>query len=287
MNTPLLAALYRRVSTDQQEGSLETQERKLLDYARLKNFTVLDDAMFEDQDTSGGTPLLARDGGAKLAAAIRFRAATTNPIKHLIVSKVDRLARNLEDLLAIIRMLDEMGVVIHILDMGGDILTTQGATGKLMLQILGAFAEFERELIRSRIRDRLGHKFEQYHVIGTVPYGFNEPGTRNPKPGTPRTLIPNPSEQHWIFQMAKWREWGWSYGKIAAELNRQLVPTKLPAGTSIKHRGKEMLTSGLWQDGNVAGVLKSKHTARLLAARAESEGQAVADTGASGESGFA
>ncbi|EQD28068.1 resolvase domain-containing protein, partial [mine drainage metagenome] len=68
----------------------------------------------------------------------------------IIVAKIDRFARSLIDLLNTIDMLQEKNVgFISVQDQGID---TTSANGKLMLQILGAFAEFERNLINSRTK---------------------------------------------------------------------------------------------------------------------------------------
>ena len=71
----------------------------------------------------------------------------------LIVHSLDRLARNVEDLRRIVRELNERGVSVEFVK---NRLTFSGGadpTARLMLTMLGAFAEFERELIRERQRE--------------------------------------------------------------------------------------------------------------------------------------
>src|SRR5947208_273932 len=71
----------------------------------------------------------------------------------LIVHSLDRLARNVEDLRRIVRELNERGVSVEFVK---NHLTFSGGadpTAQLMLTMLGAFAEFERELIRERQRE--------------------------------------------------------------------------------------------------------------------------------------
>ena len=233
----VLAAIYRRVSTDQQDGSLETQEKRVGDYLNVRGFTATDQTTFYDEDTSGGVAIVERPGGAKLFATLRH----SPQIKHLVVAKLDRLGRSARDLLETVHHLDEMGVVLHIVDMGGDSLSSQGPAW-LMFVILAGMAEFERELIRGRIQDALDRRFDQKRIIGTEPYGYDVADGR---------LVDNPVQQEVIRKMARWREAGCSYKVIAEQLNAGGVPTKT---------GK-----GKWQCGNVAGVLQSKHTARLLA----------------------
>jgi DNA invertase Pin-like site-specific DNA recombinase len=67
----------------------------------------------------------------------------------LVVVRIDRLARSLDDLLGMLEHLKAAGVAFRSL---GDPIDTGGPSGTLILQILGAVAEFERNLIRERTR---------------------------------------------------------------------------------------------------------------------------------------
>ncbi len=67
-----------------------------------------------------------------------------------IVTKLDRLARNVTHLLEIVQKLEDKGVNLRILNMGID---TSTATGKMMLTMLGAVAEFERSMLLERQRE--------------------------------------------------------------------------------------------------------------------------------------
>ena len=73
----------------------------------------------------------------------------------LYVSSLDRLARNLKDLLQIVETLCGKGVSVHSLKERLEFAAGENAspTAKLTLSLVGAFAEFEREMIRSRQRD--------------------------------------------------------------------------------------------------------------------------------------
>jgi len=80
----------------------------------------------------------------ELAKAI----ASLNPGDLLIVTKLDRLARSMRDLLNVLATVTDKGAGFKVLD--NPALDTTSAHGKLLLNILGAMAEFERELIKSR-----------------------------------------------------------------------------------------------------------------------------------------
>jgi DNA invertase Pin-like site-specific DNA recombinase len=265
------ATIYRRVSTEKQ--NLGTQEKICFDYAALKGFEVPPENVFDDEDTSGTIPLARRRGGSRLLARIQASRGQGDggtegqgDIQHVIVSKLDRLGRNAEDLLRTVRQFTEIGVCVHFVDMGGEILTTQGPIGKMMLTMLAGFAEFERNMIVTRISDRMKVKRDRNELCGTVPYGWNAvpTGQITPKGIAIRVMEENPIEQGWLRHMLKLRRAGLSYARIAQDLNSRSVPSKMPAGTKIKdNRGRERLSSGLWSQGNVQHVLQNKHTQGL------------------------
>ena len=123
---------YARVSTKGQArdgNSLEDQERKL----REKGCTEI----FHDSFT--GTKMV-RPQFAELMG--KLRAGDT-----LVVTKLDRFARNTAGGIETINMLLERGVSVHILNMG---LIDDTPTGKLIVTVLLAFAEFERNMIVER-----------------------------------------------------------------------------------------------------------------------------------------
>ena len=68
----------------------------------------------------------------------------------LVVTKLDRLARSVADLMTILQALERKRVGVRILNLGMD---TQTPTGKLMLTVLGAVAQFEREMMLERQRE--------------------------------------------------------------------------------------------------------------------------------------
>jgi DNA invertase Pin-like site-specific DNA recombinase len=71
---------------------------------------------------------------------------------HLVVTKLDRLGRSLEHLIALSKDLQARGVNLVVLDQGIDTAT---AVGRMFFQILGAIAEFEHALMSERTRDGL------------------------------------------------------------------------------------------------------------------------------------
>jgi DNA invertase Pin-like site-specific DNA recombinase len=261
-----LAVLYGRVSTEKQ--TVATQELRAKEYLAYKNFEL--SAEFCDDDVSGSTPIWERPRGADLRKFLEAGA-----IGHLVVVKLDRLGRSALDLLNTVEYLDSIGVVLHIVDLGGDSLSTQGAAGRLMFTVLAGMAEYERELIRSRIQDKLDIKRQKHELTGTVPYGWDakETGAETVKGVKIRELVPNLVEQSWILHMVTLRAAGWGYHSIANDLNDRDVPTKRGKGEIMTLRSAgdtpadKRFTTGRWQAGNVAKVLNSKTVRDWLASR--------------------
>lgn len=119
---------YARVSTEEQNGNGQVMELK----------KVCDEVHLEY--ASGG----------------RWdRPCLQNVLRHiqegdvLVVWKLDRLTRSLSDLLQILKRLEEVGAGFRSLT---EAIDTTTAVGRMLMQMLGSFAEFEREMIRERTR---------------------------------------------------------------------------------------------------------------------------------------
>ena len=119
---------YARTSTVEQMAGLEAQERD------LKQAGV--DKLFSEKVSS-----VAMRG--QLEAALDY----CREGDALIVTKLDRLARSVPDLVDITERLEAKGVTLITLNLN---LDTSTSTGKLMLNMLGSIAQFERELMLER-----------------------------------------------------------------------------------------------------------------------------------------
>lgn len=122
---------YARTSTLEQVAGLEAQREALK--------AVGCERLYEEQTSSVGV----RE--ALKAAMDYVREGDT-----LIVTKLDRLARSVRHLGEIVDTLEAKKVGLRVLDLG---LDTNNATGKLMLNVLGAVAQFEREMMLERQRE--------------------------------------------------------------------------------------------------------------------------------------
>ena len=124
---------YARTSTLDQTAGLEAQERELAEAGCEK--------VFVEQVSS--VDVKARE---KLAEALDYiREGDT-----LVVTKLDRLARSVAHLLEVLEEVEAKGASLRILDMSID---TGTPNGRLMLNILGSVAQFEREIMLERQRE--------------------------------------------------------------------------------------------------------------------------------------
>jgi len=133
------AALYVRVSTDQQ--TVENQVRELQQVAERRGWAVVE--TYRDEGVSGAK---GRDKRPGLDAMLKD--ASRRKFDVAMVWAIDRLGRSLIDLLGSIQHLEACGVDLYLDQQNIDTTTPMG---KLVFQVTGAFAEFERSIIRERI----------------------------------------------------------------------------------------------------------------------------------------
>ena len=136
------AALYRRVSTDHQDNSLEVQEALNTEYCRRLDMPVLAEP-YADPDVSGSIPFVERAGGKALMARLQH-----GDVKHLVTAKQDRLGRDTLDTIATIRRVWELGITPHFTAEGGAFPRTP--QNELLFEIKASVAQYERNLIRDR-----------------------------------------------------------------------------------------------------------------------------------------
>lgn len=142
---------YARVSTVEQ--SLEQQVKRLLDDG------VLEEHIYEDVAMSGEKNA---DSPVYQAMLAKLQA---NPGAELVVIRLDRLGRSTRDLLATIELLAEWGCSFRTLD--NSLAYRHGnANDKLVLTVMAAMAEFERNLISMRTKEALALKKETLALDG-------------------------------------------------------------------------------------------------------------------------
>lgn len=142
---------YARTSTFDQVAGLEAQLEKLL-------ATGCNDKLFQEQVSSV-------EQRPQLEAALDF----VREGDALVVVRLDRLARSTSDLLGILDRLEAKKVGLRILDFGGSEVDTQSPTGRLMLTMFGALAQFERELMLVRQREGIEKAKQDGRYKGRAP----------------------------------------------------------------------------------------------------------------------
>jgi DNA invertase Pin-like site-specific DNA recombinase len=166
---PLRVAIYIRISTDEehQPFSLEAQDKRLRAYAGTQPGW---DVATVFRDEASGATLERPDLQRALAAARAGR------FDVLLVYRVDRLARSLRGLVHILDDLDAAGVVFR---SATEPFDTATPVGRMLVQMLGVFAQFERETIIDRVINGMERKAARGQWCGGYrPYGYQpDPAT--------------------------------------------------------------------------------------------------------------
>jgi site-specific DNA recombinase len=166
---PQRCAIYTRVSTDngleQEFNSLHAQREAAQAYIKSQaheGWKLIRDH-YDDGGFSGGS--LDRPALQKLLADIRERR-----IDIVVVYKVDRLTRSLTDFAKLVELFDGHGVAFVSVTQS---FNTTSSMGRLTLNVLLSFAQFEREVTGERIRDKIAaSKKKGLWVGGVVPLGY-------------------------------------------------------------------------------------------------------------------
>src|ERR1700694_459635 len=145
------AGLYARVSTNDQQ-TIPLQIRALREYAVRRGWTI---ALQVKEVGSGASQRQLRE---KLLNAARRRE-----IDVVLVWRLDRWGRSVADLLATLQELDHLGVGFVSLTEALDLTTP---SGRAMAALLAVFAEFEREILRERVRAGLAHARRNGQTLG-------------------------------------------------------------------------------------------------------------------------
>jgi putative DNA-invertase from lambdoid prophage Rac len=176
-------ALYARVSTSDEKmrQDPEVQLVKLRDFCRARGWEIFQEYVDRKSGADPHRPALER-----MLADARKRK-----FDAVVIVRLDRITRSITNLLSIIQDLEAWGVSLVCTDQP---IETDSATGRLLIHILAALAEFERELIRERVID-----------------GLEKAKRDGKKIGRPRSSID-------IKKALELREKGLSYREIAREL---------------------------------------------------------------------
>jgi putative DNA-invertase from lambdoid prophage Rac len=149
---------YVRVSTADQDATNQAQEIVGSGFAVEPHRVI-------SETVSGSTPALSRPQFAKLLDRLERGDV-------LVVTKIDRLGRDAMDIRATVERLAQAGVRVHCLALGGTDLTS--AAGKMVMTVIGAMAEFERDLIIERTHAGLAKAKAAGVQLGRKPSGAHQ-----------------------------------------------------------------------------------------------------------------
>ncbi len=159
----MTAGLYIRVSTEQQveKESLQTQESRLRAYCEANKLTV--HQVYRDEGLSAKDT--KREALQELLADIKSQS-----IQIVVVTRLDRITRSLRDLLSLLETFHEHDVKFISL---ADSIDTTGPMGRFMLNLLGSFAQLERETVAQRVAEVMHHRAAQGKWNGgVIPFGY-------------------------------------------------------------------------------------------------------------------
>jgi site-specific DNA recombinase len=226
----LRAIGYTRVSTSEQPTRVADDRARIEAACVTWQYELVD--VIADFGVSGKVPLADRPNGRRVHEMIN---ATRPPAEVLIVTSVDRLTRESEDGLALIRKMVPNGrrhpLLLVSLD---DHIDLAGANGRFFAKLKILFGEFERELIGERTSNALQHKRRTGQSFSREPYGWDQVGGKGGR------LVRNEREQSVLADMRAWRADGVNDHAIAVRLNA--------AGVLGKRGGK-------WQANLVRRIL--------------------------------
>ena len=201
---------YVRVSTDKQAErgiSLEAQAGKIRAMALVQG-VELSEIIVEGGESAKS---LNRPGMTRLLALVE-----AGKVRAVIVAKLDRLTRSVKDLCELLERFERKGVALVSV---AESLDTGSAAGRLVLNIMAAVSQWEREAIGERTRDALRHKRNQGRRVGNIAFG-----SRLASDGD--HLESDPAEQAALAEIRRLRGEGATLRGIAAALNHREYRTR-------------------------------------------------------------
>src|SRR3984893_4619751 len=206
----MLAIGYARVSTDRQADqgvSLDAQTAKIRAMATVQGAELLDVVV----DGGESAKSMNRPGLQRILELVR-----DGKVEAVIVAKLDRLTRSVKDLCELLELFERRGVALISV---AESLDTSSAAGRLVMNIMAAVSQWEREAIGERTRDALQHKRSQSERVGNIAFGYRlAPGGKH--------VELDPSEQTVLTDIRSLRDSGASLRRIAATLNGRALTTR-------------------------------------------------------------
>jgi putative DNA-invertase from lambdoid prophage Rac len=226
---PLLGRVwfYGRASTSKQIASPDTQKGIGIEYAARLGRPI--DGFYIDPAVSGKKPINEREAGKELMAEAR-------PGDIVIVARLDRLARSFINFVQILESFERRGVFLHICDIPGGVFDPSNPMGKLLIHILGAFAEYERQLISTRTKEGLfAVKASGKRHTRHAPYGMKWEHRTDPRTGEKfQVAVACEKSREALFKAVEMRSQGYSLHQIREHLSYKMRVTRRRRSNNAK-----------------------------------------------------
>ena len=161
-----VVVLYKRVSTEEQVNnghSLDEQERIMINYCEIQGYNVK--KIYADEGFSG------KETTKRKAFNQMMKDIKAKKFDKIIALKLDRITRDLYDFVKFTRDTEKYGCGFEFVLEKFDTTTP---AGRMIMNVLGVFAQFEREIIRERTIIGVRGAIEQGHYGGPIPFGYKK-----------------------------------------------------------------------------------------------------------------
>ena len=214
---------YVRVSSEISKvkgNSINNQINKVNNFCNLNDYELVD--VLKDEGKSG-MEFSKRDGYLEL-----INRCKTENINGVVVYCLSRLGRRMKDIIDVMELFNKNDIEFYSVK---ENINNKDIMGKLMMNILMSFNEFEVDNIRERIIDVKRNNKENGLVYGKLMYGKDKDG---------KLLIDNIDEMKVVRYMKMLRSKGYSYFRISDRLNEKNIVSK---------------SGGKWYGKSVSNVL--------------------------------
>ena len=214
---------YVRVSSEVSKikgNSINNQINKVSDFCSLNDYELVD--VLKDEGKSG-MEYSKREGYLEL-----INRCKNENINGVVVYCLSRLGRRMKDIIDVMELFNKNDIEFYSVK---ENINNKDIMGKLMMNILMSFNEFEVDNIRERIIDVKRNNKENGLVYGKLMYGKDKDG---------KLLIDNKDEMKVVRYMKMLRSKGYSYFRISDRLNEKSIVSK---------------SGGKWYGKSVSNVL--------------------------------
>ena len=163
---------------------------------------------------------LQRPGMERLLAMVDAKK-----VQAVVVAKLDRLTRSVKDLCELLERFERRSVALISV---AESLDTSSDAGRLVLNIMTAVSQWEREAIGERTRDAMNHKRTNGERVGNIRFGY--------RLGVDyKHIEPDPAEQVVLREIRQLRQSGQSMRRIATALNKRALRTRRGSAWRLEH----------------------------------------------------